>query len=81
MAKNARLIQSEALDQLELACTQSIGIAHLLSALGSSSSVVEPEALTCVAEAAMRNALCLNQAVQSLVANIEENKPEDKDVI
>jgi hypothetical protein len=71
MLKDRKLIQSEALDQLEENCVQSLSIAHLLSALGDSSSVVEPEALTCVAEAAMRNAVSCKQALQLLVTALE----------
>jgi hypothetical protein len=79
MDEDAKLIQSEALGQLEQNCVDSLRIAYLLSALGDGSSLVEPDALTFVAEASMRNALSSSRAVKLLVAALEGEHSEKKE--
>lgn len=79
MDEDAKLIQSEALGQLEQNCVDSLGIAYLLSALGDGSSLVEPDSLTFVAEASMRNALSSSRAVKLLVAALEGEHSEKKE--
>ena len=77
MDEEAKLIQSQALGELERNSVELLRISYLLSALGDGSSAVEPDAITFVAEAAMRNALSSSQAVKLLVIALEGQQSEN----